>query len=242
MSRVPVYLTLLPVSVSHGFDHRQEGFCSSPPHVPMTVTDLPPPLVPPPEQAARTSIVAPANAATRRQRDSASASMSPFLGSGSAAVHLLHGPPHRNVPSGSRAVSLLLVRPRAVEDRTMSSVGSRVRSGTGRPATRSSRAVPAAIPRSYAGRRTVVSGGSKNAASSMSSNPTMEMSSGTRRPASRIAAIAPKATTSLATKTASIGPWERSSAIARWPLPASKEAWATSRSSNGEPAASSAAR
>ena len=68
---------------------------------------------------------------------------------------------------------------------------------------------------------------SKNAARAMSSKPTTDTSSGTRRPASRIAAIAPNATTSLATNAASIWRRARSPAIARWPLPASKAASAT---------------
>ena len=48
-----------------------------------------------------------------------------------------------------------------VEPRTTSSVGSNVRCATARSAIRSSKARPAACPSSKAGRRTVVSGGSK---------------------------------------------------------------------------------
>ena len=60
----------------------------------------------------------------------------------------------------------------------------------------------AAQPNPYAGRRIVVSGGSKNSAIGMSSKPTIARSSGIRRPARFTARSAPVATTSLATNTA----------------------------------------
>src|SRR5215467_1401731 len=41
MSRVPVYFTLAPVCCSHGATICRKAFCSSPPHVPMTLTVLP---------------------------------------------------------------------------------------------------------------------------------------------------------------------------------------------------------
>ena len=56
----------------------------------------------------------------------------------------------------------------------------------------------------------------------MSSKPTTLTSSGTRRPASRSAPMAPRATTSLATKTASNVARSSSSSIAACPLGASK--------------------
>src|SRR4029079_603828 len=66
MSRVPVYLTVLPVSFSQGATMALKFFSSSPPHVPITLTGLPLPLLVLLEQAANTSAAAPITAATRR--------------------------------------------------------------------------------------------------------------------------------------------------------------------------------
>src|SRR5690349_14438665 len=67
MSRVPVYLTLLPVCCSQGATIARKFFCSSPPHVPMTLTVLPlPPLLLGLEHAANTRAAAPSTPATRR--------------------------------------------------------------------------------------------------------------------------------------------------------------------------------
>ena len=65
MSRVPVYLTVLPVSFYHGATIALKFFSSSPPHVPITLTDLVLPLLLL-EQAAKTRAAAPMTAATRR--------------------------------------------------------------------------------------------------------------------------------------------------------------------------------
>src|SRR4029450_450942 len=66
MSRVPVYLTVLPVSFSQGPTMALKFFSSTPPHVPMTLTVLALPLLVLLEQAANTSAAAPSTAATRR--------------------------------------------------------------------------------------------------------------------------------------------------------------------------------
>src|SRR3989442_6778233 len=89
MSRVPVYLTLLPVWSSHGLTIARKAFCSSPPHVPMTVTDLP--LVLELPHAANTSAAAPAIANARRQPVRSSIEFSPFIDrSAYPPVLLLH--------------------------------------------------------------------------------------------------------------------------------------------------------
>src|SRR5215510_11848877 len=61
ISRVPVYFTFAPVCCSHGATIFKNAACSSPPHVPITVTVLPlrlfssPPPPPPLEQPAAAS-------------------------------------------------------------------------------------------------------------------------------------------------------------------------------------------
>ena len=149
MSRVPVYLTLLPVWVSHGSTIARKAFCSSPPQVPITVTDLPP-LDHEPPQAATTNAATPRIAATRRQLDFRCSIRDSF-----------HGPPPiwrwpissitpcvGDVLCPGQGPGPLTSNAWLVDDLTISSVGSSVRFGTWRPATRSSNAVPAARPRS----------------------------------------------------------------------------------------------
>src|SRR5258705_9114879 len=62
MSRVPVYFTVAPVCCCHGSTIFRNAACSSPPHVPITVTVLPLRLLssvdePPDEQAVAASVM-----------------------------------------------------------------------------------------------------------------------------------------------------------------------------------------
>jgi hypothetical protein len=72
------------------------------------------------------------------------------------------------------------------------------------------------LPISLTGWRTVVSGGSVNRATSMSSKPTTATSSGTRRPARRNVRSAPSAMRSDATYTASSAGSVSSSEAIAW--------------------------
>src|SRR6266545_2962226 len=84
-------------------------------------------------------------------------------------------------------------------------------------ASSSSRVISRAI--SWSGQRTLDSGGSVEAAAGESSKPTTATSSGTRRPASRSARMAPSAIRSEAAKTASrSGRRSSSTCMAAWPL------------------------
>src|SRR5262245_32273089 len=109
-SRVPVYLTVLPVSCSHGATICLKAASSSPPQVPITVTL--PPVPPEPlglEQAATTSIAAPMTAAARRQDNFRCCIQISFPGKTVASPLLLRCPPAR-VRSGPRSRRLLVVR------------------------------------------------------------------------------------------------------------------------------------